>query len=457
MSLEGAATKLRADVCIVGAGAAGLTLAHVLRGSGLDVLVLESGPVDDPDRWNEGEAVGHEYNGLLRGRVRGLGGTTAVWPGQCIRLRAPELTAWPFDLDPFYLRAEELLGIPAGETARDPWELFGEPGPGLDPSRVDTALSVFCRRKRLAELDVGDARILTGAVATRVERGRVEVRDAHGRRAEVEAEAVVLAAGTIETLRLMLVSGVDRAGRAFEDHAFVDVARVLGPPRPLQDMYGMRIRRGLRYYAKPIVGGCMANVVFRYDPDSALQTLLRVRRTRRAGVRDVVRVLGGAPELAAGAIRIVRGREPAPAPTDVRVFAVVEQPDPQSALTLSDELDPLGIPRARVDWRIGEPERRAIETAVGVLDEEMRRTGTGSVEPEPWLADAEHWHQHAYDSFHPAGGARIGDVVDDHLQVLGAKDVYVCGAAVFPRAGCVNPTLTIVALAFRLADHLRRA
>jgi len=457
VSLEGAPGTIRADVCIVGAGAAGLTLAHALRGSGLDVLVLESGPVDDPDLWNAGETVGHEYNGLLRGRIRGLGGTTAVWPGQCVRLRPRELAAWPFDLDPFYRRAEELLGIPAGETARDPWELFGEPAPGLDPDRVDTALSVISRRKRLAEVDVGDARVLMGAVATRVERRRVEVRDAGGRRAEVEADAVVLAAGTIETLRLMLVSGIERSGRAFEDHAFVDAARILGPARPLQDAYGMRIRRGLRYYAKPIVDGCMANVVFRYDPDSALQTLLRVRRARRVGAPDVMRILAGASELATGAIGLARGREPAPMPTDMRILAVVEQREPRGTLTLSDELDPVGVPRARVDWRLGEPERSAIATAVAVLDEEMRRTGAGSVEPEPWLSDSELWREHAYDSFHPAGGALIGDVVDDQLQVRGMKDVYVCSAAAFPRAGCVNPTLTIVALAFRLADHLRRA
>jgi len=144
-------------------------------------------------------------------------------------------------------------------------------------------------------------------------------------------------------------------------------------------------------------------------------------------------------------------------PTDLRILAVVEQREPRGTLTLSDELDPVGVPRARVDWRLGEPERSAIATAVAVLDEEMRRTGAGSVEPEPWLSDSELWREHAYDSFHPAGGARIGDVVDDQLQVRGMKDVYVCSAAAFPRAGCVNPTLTIVALAFRLADHLRRA
>ena len=445
---------LSADVCIVGAGAAGLTLAHALRGSGLSLLVLESGPVDDADRWNRGEAVGHPYNGLLKGRVRGIGGTTAVWPGQCIRLRAADLAGWPFDLDPHYRLAEELLGIPAGETARDPWELFGEPGPGLDPSRVDVALSVFCKRKRLAELDVGDARVLTGVFATRVESGRVEARDLDGRQVEIECGAVVLAAGTIETLRLLLLSGVD-AGHGFEDHAFADVARVTGRARAFQDTYGMRIHDGLRYYAKPVVGDCMANVIFRYDPNSPLQTLLRVRRTHKAGARDVLRMAGGAYELAAGALRVARGREPAPTPTDVRILAVAGQPDPHGAITLSDELDPLGVPRARVDWRLGEDERATIATALTVMDEELRRTGAGTVEPEPWLADTEHWQEHVFDSFHPAGGARIGDVVDERLEVRGMPGVHVCSAAAFPRAGCINPTLTIVALAFHLAGRLQ--
>lgn len=445
---------MRADLCIVGAGAAGLTLAHALRDAGLSVLVLESGPVDDPDRWNAGEAVGHNYNGLLRGRVRGLGGTTAVWPGQCIRLRARDLAAWPFDLDRDYRRAEELLGIPAGETARDPWERFGEPGPGFDPDRIDTALSVFCKRRRLAELDTGDARVLTGMFATRVETGRVAVRDRDGREAEVECGTVAITAGTIETIRLLLLSGVD-AGHGFEDHAFADVARVTGRTRTLQNTYGMRIRKGMHYYVKPIIDDCMTNVIFRYDPSSPIQTLMRIRRQRSVPtIGDLFHTARGVPALAAGGWRLARGREPAPKPADIRILAVAGQPNPTGAITLSEELDPLGIPQARVDWRVGEDERAVLANAVAVMDEELRRTGAGAVVPEPWLADAEQWLEHAFDSFHPAGGARIGDVVDERLEVRGLPNVHVCSAAAFPRAGCVNPTLTIVALAFHLADAL---
>lgn len=437
---------MRADVCIVGAGAAGLTLAHALRDSGLSILVLESGPVDDPDLWNAGESIGHEYNGLLHGRVRGLGGTTAVWPGQCIRLLRRDLDAWPFDLDPHYRRAEELLGIPAGETAR-------RPRLNLDPARVEVVPSVFAGRKRLAQTDVGGARVLTGAFATRVEPGRVEMRDASGRRVELETDAIVIAAGTLETLRLLLLSDVD-AGRGFEDHAFAHVARVRGRGRDHRDAYGMRVRRGLRRYAKPVIGDCMVNVTLRY-PNSPLDMVLRIRRERRASMRDVVRVVRGAPELAAAGARLARGREPAPTSSEVGILAVAGQPRPAGAVTLSDELDPLGLPRIRVDWRIGEEERTAMADAVAVFDEELRRTGAGALEIEPWLGDPEQWADHVFDSFHPAGGARIGEVLDEWCEIKGMPDVYVCSAAAFPRAGCVNPTLTIVALAFRLAEHLR--
>jgi choline dehydrogenase-like flavoprotein len=470
MSLDGVEAIVRADVCIVGAGAAGLALAYALRLAPLRVLILESGPVADPESLNAGEPVGHEYNGLLQGRVRGVGGTTAVWPGQCMRLRPSDLAAWPFDLERHYRRAEELLGIPPGETAADPWLLRRQAGPGFDETRIESATAVFCRVRRLAEIDIGQPTVLEGAIATRIEDGRVEARDLAGRNIEVEAGAVVLAAGTIETLRLMLVSGIggERVGWTFEDHACAEPARVLGPARPLQDMYGMRSRGGLRYYPKLLLAsglrdehtpGCMANVVFRYGDRSPLQAALRLRRAYRArtrpSLRDALDVARGVPELALGGLRLARGLEPAPTPAEMRVLTIVEQlPTTSGRLSLSHEVDTLGVPRARIDWRLGEAERRSMETFVHVLDEEFRRTGAGALEVEPWLAGGD-WEDHAFDVFHPAGGARIGDVVDEDCRVCDTDSVYVCSAAAFPRSGCANPTLTIIALAFRLADHLQ--
>lgn len=472
MSLEGVPKKVRTDVCIVGAGAAGMTLAHALRDAGLSILVLESGPVEDPETLDAGEVVGHAYNGLLRGRVRGPGGTTAVWPGQCMRLRPEDYEGWPFgpeEMEPHYRSAEALLGVPAGELDRDPWETLGEPGPGFDPARIESAGAVLVGRRNLADLDIGDAHLVTGAIATRIESGRVEVKDMVGGATEVEAASVVLAAGGIETPRLLLASGLggEEAGRVFQDHAFCEPARVVGRARQLQDTYGMRLRHGTRYYPKLLLApglradggpGCMANVIFRYGSGSSLEALLRLRRARRERalpqVSDLVLVARGLPQLLAGAVRVARGREPAPPPESISVLAIVEsQPRPESKISLADELDPLGVPRARVDWRLGEEERASIDTFLTVLDEELRRTGSGALEREAWI-DGDEWIEHAHDAFHPAGGACFGTVTDSDSAVLGARGVYVCGSSVFPRSGCVNPTLTIAALAFRLAAHL---
>lgn len=473
-------SPLRADVCVVGAGAAGLVVAHSLRDSGLAVLVLESGPLQDPETLDAGEVVGHAYNGLVKGRVRGLGGTTVVWPGQCMRLRPEDYAAWPFGVDqlaPWYDNAERLLGLVPGETARDPWELFGEDGPGFDPARIAYATSVFAPRRNLSSLELGDATVVTGATVTRVEPGRAEARDLDGNSVEVEAQVLVLCGGALETPRLLLASGVEEPalGRFLQDHAVCRPARVVGgKARAFQDRYGMRLARRRRYSPKLLlapelmrardVPGCMANVVFDYDENSPVEAALRARRSlrerRRCDPRDLSRMGVGAPQLAAAGWRVARGREPAPRPEAIRILTIVEQvPHAESRLTLADQTDPLGVPRLRVDWRLGEGERRSVELLVATLDEELRLTGAGALEPEDWLSDPDEWREHVFDSFHPAGTARMGanGVVDADGRVRALSGAYVCGSATFPTSGCTNPTLTIIALALRLADHLKRS
>jgi choline dehydrogenase-like flavoprotein len=106
----------------------------------------------------------------------------------------------------------------------------------------------------------------------------------------------------------------------------------------------------------------------------------------------------------------------------------------------------------RVDWRLGEEEGRALAAFVEALDEELRRTGAGALEREDWVGTPA-WQDNAFDVFHPAGTTRMGEVVDADCRL--DDGLFVCGSSVFPTSGCANPTLTILALALRLADHLR--
>src|SRR5512144_259019 len=133
----------RYDLCIVGAGAAGITLALELEGTGLRVCLLEAGGPGyetEPQRLLEGEVVGQPYPMLRDTRVGALGGSTTVWAGWCRPLEALDFerrdwcgaAGWPFGLDelrPWYARAHEICGLTAFEYDPERWAgVLGPPG-----------------------------------------------------------------------------------------------------------------------------------------------------------------------------------------------------------------------------------------------------------------------------------------------------------------------------------------
>jgi choline dehydrogenase-like flavoprotein len=133
-------------------------------------------------------------------------------------------------------------------------------------------------------------------------------------------------------------------------------------------------------------------------------------------------------------------------------------PNPDSRVTLAEDEDALGVPRARLDWRLGEADLHTIVRAHTHLAAELGRAGVGRV----YLPDLEtdrSWAGAIVGGNHHMGTTRMhGDprrgVVDPDCRVHGISNLYVAGSSVFPTSGYANPTLTLVALALRLADHL---
>jgi choline dehydrogenase-like flavoprotein len=124
------------------------------------------------------------------------------------------------------------------------------------------------------------------------------------------------------------------------------------------------------------------------------------------------------------------------------------------------------MPRAQLHWAVSEIDKRTVLVTMQALDAEFRRLGLGRVEPMPWLTDpAVPWEFDRLISKNPIGGyhhmgtTRMSTdpargVTDDNARVHGLANLYVAGSSLFPTSGWANPTLTILALAFRLADHL---
>jgi choline dehydrogenase-like flavoprotein len=145
-------------------------------------------------------------------------------------------------------------------------------------------------------------------------------------------------------------------------------------------------------------------------------------------------------------------------PVDIQTHLIAEQaPNPDSRVTLADECDRLGVPRARLDWRLSDADRHVVERTQQLLATELERAGVGTLAPEsngngPWSGLTSSYHHMG--TTRMARGPRDG-VVDTNCRVHGVDNLYVAGSSVFPTGGVSNPSFTLVALSIRLADHLK--
>jgi choline dehydrogenase-like flavoprotein len=504
------AADLDTDLCVIGAGAAGIAAAREFLHTTVRVLLIESGglrQLSAAELLNEGENVGRSRIDLTAGRARGFGGTTRLWAGQCIPLEESDFeprpwvphSGWPIrirDLAPLYLRAASMLGVaPAIHIDRLYHELrLRPPAFGEDLGHVATVFAPvidfgdafeteFRRAPNIRVLLHGTVTSLT-ANESRSSVTYAHIQSSHGTRLRVRARVFVLCAGGIENARILLLSdglgnGRDLVGRFLQDHPNGRAAEIETPARErLQDVYGLLYRRPLRYYPKLRLSpalqrrrgvlscAVMINSDFTAGVEAAKQ-LYRASKSRQLSsetLRNIVRVVADVPHIASTVYRrYVRGLSPTSRNSRLWLQTYAEQaPNPESRVTLSDVRDARGIPAARVHWRLNELDRLTAVAAVDTVGKEFARLALGAIRPAEWVQSASaDWVDGVHDAYHQMGTTRMSDdpaigVVDRHCQVHGVANLYVAGSSVFPTGGYSNPTLTIVALACRLADRLKQ-
>jgi choline dehydrogenase-like flavoprotein len=507
---------LRTDVCIIGAGASGLSIAREFVGTAVDVIVVESGEfgIDEAyEALNDGEIGETPFIGLREGRRRGLGGTTAAWGGQCCELDANDFlqrswipdSGWPIareELEPFYRRAELIFGVHGERYDETNWLRFGLKPLELKAASLRTAFSVFSPRPRLGKVyrklvsEARNARVVLGATVCNIQttKGgstatRVDVKGLNGRRAQIGARVFVLATGTIESARLLLVSrdaapnglGNDRdlVGRYFQDHPTSATAAIVPTDTErLQDIYGVLYRGRTWYWPKLALApaqqcatkslNASAFVTFEYG-SSAIEVLRQMVRTTRTGGRfdfstaRIARLVRGSPSVIdAGYRRYILGRSPRAKPSRVDLTCTIEQaPNRDSRVILTDSRDRLGMQRVRVDWKISDLERHTFRVMTQCVDDEFQRLGIGKLIPRTWLKTDEPSAWVIHDNYHQTGTTRMSadpahGVVDLNCQIHGVQGLFVSGAPTFPTSGYANPVLTIAAMSIRLSDHLKR-
>ncbi len=302
-----------------------------------------------------------------------------------------------------------------------------------------------------------------------------------GNRYRVRARRFVLATGGIENARLLLASNAvaasglgnehDLVGRYFMDHPSFDAGTItfdgssaiaLAPLGSGVDA-GFGLPRAVQEQEKLLNFNCHVRPASRdaFDPPgyAALRTLGRgLSRWRLPAdwqglVGDVAADLGGA----AGGLWQRLFREPG-----VLVAHVYPEVAPQrdSRVLLSTERDALGVPRADLDWRIGDIDRRTIVRGLERIGAGFARAGLGRLRIDEWLLEPGFALPEG--SFHHIGTTRMAEdrrqgVVDPDCRVHGMRNLFVAGSSVFPTCGFAPPTMTIVGLTLRLADHLAAA
>jgi choline dehydrogenase-like flavoprotein len=145
----------------------------------------------------------------------------------------------------------------------------------------------------------------------------------------------------------------------------------------------------------------------------------------------------------------------------VELVGFFEQaPNPDSRITLGNDIDALGQRKVCVDWRLTPLDHHTYRSSATLFGNELARVGHGHFTLAPWLADESNARPGIHGTAHHMGTTRMSDdpgkgVVDRDCKVHGMDNLHVAGSSVFPTGGWAFPTFTIVALSLRLADELR--
>ena len=505
-------TVIEGDLCIVGGGAAGISIALQWLSSSRNVILLEGGGFDQEPEMQDlyrGNIVGHPYYPLEAARLHYFGGTTGHWAGYCATFDPIDFetrswvphSGWPIrreDLDPFYARANKILDLGPYEYDADYWakrdpELALLP---LDPDVVWTKMwqfsppTRFGTKYRDAIVSARNVHLYTHANVCEVEANEglsavdgLRVRTLDGNEYRVKARSYVLACCSIQNARLLLASnrrantglgnGNDLVGRFFMEHFEMPCGElVLEKPQSTKMKmylldYGTTKARG-EFSLSPRVQeqygilngtasldpGALGEPVkstFEFIPPSMLKA---IDEWNKGGRHGPIPLIASLPPSALS--------PPAGPPRIFHVMTRQEQaPNPNSRVTLSTEKDAMGMPRANLDWQFTELDKRSMRTYYRIFGQEMGRTEVGRVQLRDWLlSDDRTWPSFLSGGWHHMGTTRMAadpkqGVVDANCRVHGLGNLYVAGSAVYPTAGPANPTLTLVALSLRLSDHLR--
>ena len=485
---------LQCDLCIIGGGAAGITIARQFANSRHRVILLESGgfnldaPTQELYRGSvDGALFADQPDYCISSRLRFFGGATNHWDGWCREFDALDFenrdwvrhSGWPFSksaLQSYYRSAAEIVEIkpfPPSDSARSLpiTPLFDGVNAAVTTSYYHYSPPTrFGARYRAELLASGAIQIITSANVTEIiadPAGRtvqsLSVKTLSGNSFSVSARRYVLATGGIENARLLLASQArspkglgnenDLVGRYFSDHPHIRRAAdvVLFGGAKTFDVYERFKDLSLNQEVRAVIS--IDERVRRREHLLGFTAEIRSREEKKRGPDQTER------EVAETFAAFNRLHNPSETTTPViaSLMARAEQePDPECRVTLTTERDALGVFKPHVRWRWNERDYRSIRRSLRLIGDGLIAVSRGRLRlnlPER-VDEAQVWG-----GKHHMGTTRMSDdaargVVNAQGRMHTVQNLYIAGSSVFPTFSVANPTYTIVALALRLAEHL---
>lgn len=489
----------RYDFTVIGAGTAGIFLALKLALKGRKVLIIESGQQGINPQSQElntaitaGRKLTISHN---KGRKRALGGTSLAWGGQAlpfcdidfVKKDWVEYSGWPIlleELDYHYGRAIEFLGIDDLDFRKEIFSKIKVEDPGFDPSLLDFHVAKWAKNKDFYKVfeksNAAGIDIIYNAVLKTVqqENGKVtsiEIVNTKGNNLKFPVTNLVLSNGTIETIRTMLynkLSNSDWLGKAFMDHPCIevgviaqqetfDIQKRFAPHRWKGLYYSMRMTLSQEQQVKDKLLNCSAGVMFTPRPGQSNPYADFKQFMKTFHPKHLWGMMKSGPRLFKSLFIFFTQGFHFKGMFEGKIVIMAEQaPCKESTVSLSEELDIVGVPKPVINWVLTRKTWDSVVTTSRNVRDEFKRLGLGKIVLYPHVRVEEpEWEAYLSDVNHHMGGARMSDhpgdgVVDKNLKVWGMDNLFLCSPAVFPTGSHSNPVLTLLALSNRLADHM---
>ncbi len=492
-------TPIEGDICIIGAGAAGISMALEWINTPYKVILLEGGGFEYESQMQDlykGKTTGQRYYPLESARLHYFGGTTGHWAGFCSPLDPIDFqqrdwvphSGWPIkreDLDPFYARAQRNLDLGPYEYGDSYWKAKD---PSLDSLPFDKSAvfnkmwqfsppTRFGTKYKNTIVNAPNIYLYTYANVTDIAANehasaikQVTVKNFAGKTHTVKARYFVMACCAIQNARMLLASNKqspkglgndnDLVGRHFMEHLEIKSAELwLTRPEELKlyalDFGKTKARAELaiseqKQREKEILNG------------TASLTPLDVARHEPAMIDKWTADTADQKKLFAKLSEKKSNSKNGYG--SYQLFTRIEQaPNPNSRVTLDTDRDALGVPRAMLHWELTPLEKRSVRTIYELIGQQLGVLSKGRIRLMEYLRD-EHdnsWPEFTGGGWHHMGTTRMSNdpkqgVVDANCKVHGISNLFIAGSSCYTTAGASNPTLTVVALTLKLSDHLKK-